>query len=53
MTVRMQTPKDTFTVDYPEAIEFMNKQQEIYWPHFEVKVHKDKQDFHCAIHSPW
>lgn len=45
MTVRMQTPKDTFTVDYPEAIEFMNQQQRIYWPHFEVKVHKDKQDF--------
>lgn len=45
MTVRMQTPKDTFTVDYPEAVEFMNQQQSIYWPHFEVKVHKDKQDF--------
>lgn len=45
MTVRMQTPKDTFTVDYPEAIEFMNQQQSIYWPHFEVKVSKDKQDF--------
>lgn len=45
MTVRMQTPKDTFTVDYPEAVEFMNQQQTIYWPHFEVKVHKDKQDF--------
>lgn len=45
MTVRMQTPKDTFTVDYPQAIEFMNQQQKIYWPHFEVKVHKDKQDF--------
>lgn len=45
MTVRMQTKKDTFTVDYPEAVEFMNQQQSIYWPHFEVKVHKDKQDF--------
>lgn len=44
MTVRMQTPKTTFTVDYPEAIEFMNEQQKIYWPHFEVKVYKDKQD---------
>lgn len=45
MTVRMQTKKDTFTVDYPQAIEFMNQQQSIYWPHFEVKVSKDKQDF--------
>ena len=45
MAVRMQTPKDTFTVDYPQAVEFMNQQQSIYWPHFEVKVSKDKQDF--------
>ena len=45
MTVRMQTPKSSFTVDYPEAVEFMNAQQSIYWPHFEVKVSKDKQDF--------
>lgn len=44
MTVRIQTPKDTFTVDYPEAVDFMNKQQAIFWPHFEVKVAKDKQD---------
>lgn len=45
MTVRMQTPTDSFVADYPQAIEFMNQQQAIYWPHFEVKVHKDKQDF--------
>lgn len=45
MTVRMQTLKTTFTVDYPEAVEFMNAQQSVYWPHFEVKVVKDKQDF--------
>lgn len=45
MAVRMQTEKTTFTVDYPEAVEFMNAQQSIYWPHFEVKVAKDKQDF--------
>lgn len=42
--VRMQTPKTTFTVDYPEAVEFMNQQQSVFWPHFEVKVAKDKQD---------
>lgn len=44
MKTRIETPKDTFTVDYPEAVEFMNKQQSIFWPHFEVKVAKDKQD---------
>lgn len=42
--VRIQSPKSTFTVDYPEAVDFMNKQQEVFWPHFEVKVAKDKQD---------
>lgn len=42
--VRIRTPKSTFTVDYPQAVDFMNKQQEAFWPHFEVKVAKDKQD---------
>lgn len=42
--VRIRTPKSTFTVDYPEAVDFMNKQQGVFWPHFEVKVAKDKQD---------
>ena len=44
MTARIQTAKTEFTVDYPEAVEFMNQQQAVFWPHFEVKVHKDKQD---------
>lgn len=42
---RIQTFTDSFIADYPDAIEFMNQQQSIYWPHFEVKVAKDKQDF--------
>lgn len=41
---RIKTPKKTFTVDYPEAIAFMDQQQGIFWPHYEVKVAKDKQD---------
>lgn len=41
---RIQTPKDTFTVDYPEAVDFADKQAAVFWPHFEVKVQKDKQD---------
>ena len=44
MLTKIQTPKTEFTVDYPEAVEFMNQQQKVFWPHFEVKVHKDKQD---------
>lgn len=42
--IRMLTPKHTFTVDYPEAVEFADQQAKIFWPHDEVKVHKDKQD---------
>lgn len=41
---RILTEKESFTVDYPEAIEFINQQQSIFWPHLEVKVGKDKQD---------
>jgi len=41
---KMQTPKTEFTVDYPQANEFADKQAAVFWPHFEVKVHKDKQD---------
>jgi Ribonucleotide reductase, beta subunit len=44
MLTRIQTPKTEFTVDYPEACEFTNQQAAVFWPHFEVKVHKDKQD---------
>lgn len=42
--VKLYTPKYTFTVDYPEAVEFADKQANIFWPHNEVKVEKDKQD---------
>ena len=41
---RILTPKESFTIDYPEAVEFMNQQQGVFWPHYEVKVAKDKQD---------
>jgi ribonucleotide reductase beta subunit family protein with ferritin-like domain len=44
MTPRLYQKKETFTVDYPEACDFMDKQASIFWPHFEVKVAKDKQD---------
>ena len=44
MLTRIQTPKSEFTVDYPEACAFTDQQASVFWPHFEVKVHKDKQD---------
>ncbi len=39
-----QTPKHEFTVDYPKACEYIDQQSQIFWPHFEVKVSKDKHD---------
>lgn len=44
MPVRMRTPKSEFTVDYPEAVAFADQQAHHFWPHDEIKVHKDKQD---------
>lgn len=44
MLTRIQRPKTEFTVDYPQACEFTDQQASVFWPHFEVKVHKDKQD---------
>ena len=44
MTIQMTTRKTTPTVDYPAAIDFMNKQSNIFWTAEEIKVDKDKQD---------
>lgn len=42
--LKITTRKMTPTIDYPAAVEFMNKQANIFWPPEEVKVEKDKQD---------
>jgi ribonucleotide reductase beta subunit family protein with ferritin-like domain len=41
MSIRILTPKSTYTVDYPQAIEFAKKQAEIFWLPDEVEVEKD------------
>lgn len=41
---RITTPKQEFTVDYPQAVHFADEQSKVFWPHMEVKVEKDKQD---------
>lgn len=41
---RILTPKDTFTVDYPQAVAYADVQSSVFWPHDEIKVHKDKHD---------
>lgn len=44
MGIRLLTPKNTYTIDYPVAIEFARKQQEIMWFDFEIEVEKDLHD---------
>lgn len=44
MLPRLLTPKETYTIDYPQAIEFAEKQSHILWLPEEVAVEKDLQD---------
>jgi ribonucleotide reductase beta subunit family protein with ferritin-like domain len=44
MIPRLLTPKSTYTIDYPEAIEFAKKQNSIFWTDEEIHVEKDIQD---------
>lgn len=40
-TPRLLTPKNTYTIDYPEAIEFARQQASILWTPEEIDVEKD------------
>ena len=40
-TPRLLTPKNTYTIDYPEAIEFAKQQASILWTPEEIDVEKD------------
>lgn len=44
VTPRCLTPKDTYTFDYPEALEFADRQNSVFWTHSEIEVEKDLQD---------
>lgn len=41
---RMLTPKDTYTFDYPEALEYELQQRKVLWTPEEFQVAKDIQD---------
>jgi ribonucleotide reductase beta subunit family protein with ferritin-like domain len=43
-TARLLTPKSVYTFDYPEAVEFADKQNSIFWLHNEIDLEKDIQD---------
>ena len=40
----MQTPKEAYTFDYPQAIAFAETQESIFWTATEFNVEKDIQD---------
>jgi len=41
---RLLQPKSTYTIDYPQAIEFAKTQNEIFWLADEIEVEKDLHD---------
>ncbi len=42
--INLLTPKSAYTVDYPHAVELVEKQMSIFWFPDEVRVEKDVQD---------
>jgi ribonucleotide reductase beta subunit family protein with ferritin-like domain len=42
--LKILTPKDIYTVDYPKAIELAKAQSEIFWLPDEIEVEKDLHD---------
>lgn len=38
------TPKTTYTMDYPQAVEFANTQMDVFWHPNEIEVEKDLHD---------
>lgn len=44
MTPRITTPKDTYTFDYPQAIQYAEIQRSVFWSPEEINVEKDIQD---------
>ena len=43
-TCRLLTPKSAYTVDYPQAVEFANTQNDIHWTHKHIHMEKELQD---------
>lgn len=45
-TARILTPKETYTVDYPEAVAYAEMQDSIFWTASEIEMSKDQNDLH-------
>lgn len=44
MLTRIETPKETYTIDYPQAVQFAVDQQKVLWFAEELGVEKDEHD---------
>ena len=42
--IQLLTPKEVYTVDYPEAIAYATSQSHIFWTPDEIEVEKDLHD---------
>lgn len=47
--VQMQTYKEAYTFDYPQAIEFAEAQEKVFWTASEIDVDKDIQDMRVNL----
>lgn len=43
-TPQILTPKDTYTIDYPWAVELADKQNSVFWTHDEIDLEKSLND---------
>ena len=46
MTAQLLTPKETYTVDYPEAVAYAEMQDSIFWTASEIEMSKDQSCLH-------
>jgi ribonucleoside-diphosphate reductase beta chain len=51
-SIRILTPKDTYTIDYPQAITFAKAQSEIFWLPDEIDVDKDIHELKTNFSEP-
>ena len=51
LTAKILTPREEYIMDYPEAIEFAETQQSIFWLPDEIQVDKDVQDLQVNMNE--
>ncbi len=47
--IRLLEPKETYTIDYPQAIAFAEAQQDIFWTANEIEMEKDLHGLHTDL----